>query len=227
MESVYISYRPITYSVFVILIFGFTSLIFVVYDQLVEKRQKHVLRAATQSSAIVSSLFPSTVHARLFQSPNSLVKCNSPHHRLKTFLNDTNVEEELENHDSVPIADLFPEATVLFADIAGFTFWSSTRDPSHVFILLETIYSQFDKIAKRRAVFKVETIGDSYVAVCGLPEPNNNHAITMARFADDCRKEMNKQTDALEDRLGPGTNVLRLRFGLHSGPVTAGVIRGM
>jgi class 3 adenylate cyclase len=143
---------------------------------------------------------------------------------LKTFLNDTSIKEELKNHDSEPIADLFPEATVVFADIAGFTIWSSTRDPSHVFILLETIYSHFDKIAQHRAVFKVETIGDSYVGACGLPEPNNN--IPMARFADDCRKEMNKQTEALENRLGPGTNDLRLRFGLNSGPVTAGVIRG-
>lgn len=58
---------------------------------------------------------------------------------------------------------------VLFADIAGFTAWSSTRDPAQVFILLQTLYQAFDKVAKRRKVFKVETIGDSYVAVTGLP----------------------------------------------------------
>jgi class 3 adenylate cyclase len=45
----------------------------------------------------------------------------------------------------------------------------STRDPAQVFILLQTLYQAFDKIAKRRKVFKVETIGDSYVAVTGLP----------------------------------------------------------
>jgi hypothetical protein len=67
-----------------------------------------------------------------------------------------------------PIADLFPECTVLFADIAGFTAWSSVREPAQ---LLETIYQSFDRIAKKRAVFKVETIGDCYVAVTGLPEP--------------------------------------------------------
>ena len=70
-----------------------------------------------------------------------------------------------------PIADLFPETTVMFGDIAGFTAWSSMREPSHVFHLLETIYGAFDAIAMRRNVFKIETIGDSYVAVCGLPEP--------------------------------------------------------
>ena len=49
-----------------------------------------------------------------------------------------------------------------FADIVGFTAWSSMREPSQVFALLEHIYSSFDAIAKRRHVFKVETIGDCY-----------------------------------------------------------------
>lgn len=51
---------------------------------------------------------------------------------------------------------LFLNALVLFADISGFTAWSSTRDPSQVFTLLQSIYQAFDKIAKRRKVFKVE-----------------------------------------------------------------------
>jgi class 3 adenylate cyclase len=50
--------------------------------------------------------------------------------------------------------------------------------------LLETVYP-FDEIAKRRRVFKVETIGDCYVAVCGLPDPRKDHAVVMARFARD------------------------------------------
>lgn len=50
-----------------------------------------------------------------------------------------------------------------FADLVGFTAWSSVREPAQVFILLETIYHAFDEIAKRRKVFKVETVGDCYV----------------------------------------------------------------
>jgi len=52
---------------------------------------------------------------------------------------------------------------IVFADIAGFTAWSSVREPCQVFTLLETLYHAFDEIAKRRRVFKVETIGDCYV----------------------------------------------------------------
>jgi hypothetical protein len=63
-----------------------------------------------------------------------------------------------------PIADLFPECTVMFADISGFTAWSSVREPAQVFKLLETIYRGFDQLANKRGVFKVETIGDCYVS---------------------------------------------------------------
>jgi class 3 adenylate cyclase len=125
-----------------------------------------------------------------------------------------------------PIADLFPETTILFADISGFTAWSSTREPTQVFTLLETIYRAFDEIAKRRRVFKVETVGDCYVAVTGLPDPRKDHAVLMARFARDCMHKMHALTRRLEVTLGPDTADLSMRFGLHSGPVTAGVLRG-
>eukprot|EP00980_Cylindrotheca_fusiformis_P000463 scaffold115_cov123-Cylindrotheca_fusiformis.AAC.3 len=125
-----------------------------------------------------------------------------------------------------PIADLFPQATVMFADISGFTAWSSEREPAQVFQLLETVYHNFDKIANKRNVFKVETIGDCYVAVTGLPDPMDDDAVVMAKFAHECKCRMKEVTHKLEKVLGPGTAELKMRFGLHSGPVTAGVLRG-
>lgn len=114
----------------------------------------------------------------------------------------------------------------MFADISGFTAWSSVREPAQVFVLLETIYQAFDKIARQRRVFKVETVGDCYVAVCGLPEPRKDHAVVMALFASDCMKKMKELVSDLEVTLGPDTADLANRFGLHSGPCTAGVLRG-
>lgn len=82
-------------------------------------------------------------------------------------------DEEMKS-DGKPIAELFLDTTILFADIVGFTAWSSTREPSQVFSLLETVYRAFDKIADTRRVFKVETVGDTYVAVAGLPQPRKD-----------------------------------------------------
>jgi class 3 adenylate cyclase len=114
----------------------------------------------------------------------------------------------------------------MFADIAGFTAWSSEREPAQVFVLLETVYRNFDKLAKRLGVFKVETIGDCYVAATGLPEPQRDHAVVLARFAWECVLTMGSTCKGLEATLGPGTAELALRVGLHSGPTTAGVLRG-
>jgi class 3 adenylate cyclase len=98
-----------------------------------------------------------------------------------------------------------------------------------VFTLLEAIYHSFDEIARRRRVFKVrllrhaaflldpdtnrslilsgqvETIGDCYVAVAGLPEPRPDHALVMARFARDCLMRLSAVTKQLEIELGPST----------------------
>jgi class 3 adenylate cyclase len=114
----------------------------------------------------------------------------------------------------------------MFADIVGFTAWSSVREPTQVFTLLETVYHAFDEIARRRRVFKVETVGDCYVAVVGLPDPRPDHPIVMARFARECLTKMNQLTKKLEVQLGPDTGDLSMRIGIHSGPVTAGVLRG-
>lgn len=96
----------------------------------------------------------------------------------------------------------------------------------HIPPITATAFRAFDAIAKRRRVFKVETIGDCYVAVTGLPEPRKDHALAMARFALDSLRKMSELTKNLETTLGPDTADLSMRFGLHSGPVTAGVLRG-
>ena len=123
-----------------------------------------------------------------------------------------------DNHtNSKPIADLFLETTILFADITGFTAWSSVREPSQVFTLLETVFSALDHIALKRRIFKVETVGDCYVAVSGLPEPRKDHAIVMARFARDTVLTVRQVVKRLELSLGPDTGDLGVRIGLHSG----------
>ena len=103
----------------------------------------------------------------------------------------------------------------MFGDLVGFTAWSSLREPSQVFTLMETIYASFDENAAQRNVFKVETIGDCYVAVCGLPTPRKDHCVVMARFADECLKGMGEVLQGLAVQLGPDTLNLGIRIGLH------------
>jgi len=128
--------------------------------------------------------------------------------------------------NSKPMADFYPNTTILMCDIAGFTAWSSARAPADVFRLLETIYGAFDDIARAEKVFKVETVGDCYVACAGLPVKQPKHAVIMAKFAKKTLKRYDTLIKKLETYLGPDTVDLGLRMGIHSGPVTAGVLRG-
>ena len=216
--------KLITFSI--ALVFAFTICTFLVYNHLVEKRQRAILNKAANSTAIVSSLFPKQVRDRLLQDDadanNTKTTRFTAGNRLKSYLAD----EATIRNDNQAIADLFPNATVMFADISGFTAWSSTRGPESVFILLQTLYQGFDIVAKRRRVFKVETIGDCYLAVTGVPDNQPKHALIMARFAWECRHQMSEIMKNLEVQLGPDCSDLKMRFGIHSGPVTAGVLRG-
>ena len=94
------------------------------------------------------------------------------------------------------------------------------------FQLLYFVHSAFDKVAKRRKILKVESVKDSYLAVAGVPTPRDDHAVVMVRFADECNREMSSLVQYLEKMLGPDTSSLSMRFGIHSGAVTAGVLRG-
>jgi class 3 adenylate cyclase len=226
--------QPTTYTVAIVGVFVFCSIVFLVYDCLVERRQRKVMKSAARTHEIVAGLFPEVVRKRLFGESDSKLKRNSrggdadekDEYLRPQMVNLDMGENNLNSSKSRPIADLCPNTTVLFADIAGFTAWSSVRDPSQVFFLLETIYAAFDKLALQRKVFKVETIGDCYVAVTGLPAPQELHAVIMVKFARDCLKSMQELSQSLEVELGPDTGDLSIRIGMHSGPVTAGVLRG-
>ena len=232
-ENSFRTFRPLLFTGAAIFIFLFCVALFLAYDYLVERRQDFVMNHAQKSTAIVRSLFPPVVRKRLLGNNEvDLDSDNNEHHRrftpsvrMQASLSapSTNGAGELVSN---PIADMFPSVTIMFADIAGFTAWSSEREPTQVFLLLESLYGAYDQLARSMGVFKVETIGDCYVAVVGLPEPQNDHAVIMCRFAHECLLKMKTLTKQLDIKLGPGTSELGLRIGLHSGPVTAGVLRG-
>jgi len=126
--------------------------------------------------------------------------------------------------DDAPIAESYESVSILFADIAGFTKWSAAREPTEIFEFLERLYGGFDSKCAEYRVFKIETIGDCYVAVCGLPERSDDHAVCMVQFAIEMLRIFRQVQNELGDKLD--AHKLELRTGIHSGPVTAGVLRG-
>src|ERR1043166_2907458 len=115
------------------------------------------------------------------------------------------------------IADAFPDVTVLFADLVGFTELSTQISAKHLVSLLNDIFSIFDLLAERLCLEKLKTIGDAYMAVGGLPEPRDDHAEATAEMA------LGIQAELARFNSERGTN-FKARVGLHTGPVVAGVI---
>ena len=244
-EEMFTTSTPVILTVMAVVIFVFASMVFVAYDITVERRQRIVMNTAVTSRAIVSSLYPEVVRDRIVEakatarsgpgakrreSRRSFMFRNSGHF-LAEPNRDASVARSVASDDAIqmlagkPIAELYPETTVMFADITGFTPWSSAREPHQVFHLLETIFTAFDEVSKRCGVFKIESVGDKYVAVAGLPKAQELHAVIMARFAAMCRDKMNGLIVDLEKTLGPGTAELQVRIGLNSGATIAGVLR--
>jgi class 3 adenylate cyclase len=115
------------------------------------------------------------------------------------------------------IADGFAEVTVAFADLVGFTAMSSDMPPQEVVTLLNGLFTRFDEAAHQLGIEKIKTVGDAYMAVCGMPVPVPDHAERMVRMA--IRMVHITREHALEHHVE-----MKLRVGVNSGPVVAGVI---
>ncbi len=114
------------------------------------------------------------------------------------------------------IADRIPEVSVVFADLVGFTEMSRLMDASDLVEMLNEIFRGFDRAAKRLGLEKIKTIGDAYMVVAGLPEPRTDHALAAIEMALAMLAHLNEVSSLYPD--------LRLRIGVHAGPVVAGVI---
>ncbi|AFY56937.1 family 3 adenylate cyclase [Rivularia sp. PCC 7116] len=148
-----------------------------------------------QSENLLLNILPHPIAQRLKQS--------QPSKKTKT--------------DNIMIADGYNDATVMFADIVGFTNLSSRIPPQELVDLLNQIFSRFDLIAESYKLEKIKTIGDAYMVVGGLPNPRTDHAAAIASMAID-------MLDAIAQfNLDTGEE-FQIRIGINSGAVVAGVI---
>jgi len=115
------------------------------------------------------------------------------------------------------IADIHSEATVLVADLVGFTSLSARIGPEQTVQFLNEIFSAFDLLTEAKGLEKIKTIGDAYMAAGGLALPRPDHAEAAAELALDLRDEIGR----FNEQYGMS---FRIRLGLSTGPVVAGVI---
>jgi class 3 adenylate cyclase len=127
------------------------------------------------------------------------------------------IAERLKEPDRNVIADKYDDASVLFADIVGFTERASSTPPADLVRFLDRLYGAFDALVDKHGLEKIKVSGDSYMVVSGVPRPRPDHARALADFALD----MANVAAGLKD---PHGQPIPLRVGMACGPVVAGVV---
>lgn len=136
---------------------------------------------------------------------------------LLTVLLPRPIAERLKASPARPIADRLDQATVLFADLVGFTTAAHGLPPEEVVAWLDRVVRDWDDLCAAHGIQKIKTIGDSYMAAAGIAGDGADGAVRMGRFA--------LAMQAVQQRYPPlGGQTLALRIGIHCGPATAGVI---
>jgi len=136
---------------------------------------------------------------------------------LLTNILPATIADRLKDPSRNIIADKYDDASILFADIAGYTKRASDTTPSELVRFLDRLYTDLDALVDRHGLEKVKTSGDSYMVVSGVPQPRDDHMEALACLALD-------MADAVADLKDPQGREVPLRIGLAAGPVVAGVV---
>ncbi|CCB89383.1 adenylate/guanylate cyclase domain-containing protein [Simkania negevensis] len=184
-----------------------------------EKRNKELNHKVLLviSIAILLALFSTIVMIiSIYRALSSLAKTTSDTELLLLNVLPSPIADRLK-HGEEPIADEIPQASVLFADIVGFTNTTLKYGASKMVMLLNQLFDTFDLLSDQYGVEKVKTIGDNYMAVSGVPEQVPDHAIRMANFALAILEKVKEFNDTHKLNF-------ELRIGMTYGSVIAGVI---
>ena len=146
----------------------------------------------------------------------ALAEAQATAERLLRNVLPAKIAERLEAGET-SIADWFDDATVLFADLVGFTELAARLEPRATLDLLDRLFTGFDAQAQRHGLEKIKTIGDAYMVVGGVPERSTDHPARVVAMGLD----LFDHTALVAADLGLP---LDLRIGIHTGPLVAGVI---
>ncbi len=123
------------------------------------------------------------------------------------------IADRLKKQPEKKVADRYDAASVLFADMAGFTKLTETMTPDALVVFLDGVFSKFDRLVEAHDLEKIKTSGDGYMVVSGVPEARPDHAEAMTRLAL-----------AMMDEAEHFEHGVKIRIGIASGPVVAGVV---
>jgi adenylate cyclase len=127
------------------------------------------------------------------------------------------IAERLKERPGTIVADAYPEASILFADMGGFTAKASDITPEELVRFLNRVYTELDSLVEGQGLEKIKSAGDNYMVVSGVPTPLPDHADAIADLAL-------KMRDALGGLVDPKGRPVPVRIGIASGPVVAGVV---
>ncbi|KAK9523719.1 hypothetical protein VZT92_017622 [Zoarces viviparus] len=127
------------------------------------------------------------------------------------------IANQLKDGKSVAAGE-FEVCTILFSDVVTFTSICAACEPIHIVHMLNSMYSKFDRLTSVHDIYKVETIGDAYMVVGGVPVPTESHAHRVANFALGMRIAAREVPNPVTGK------PIQIRVGLHTGPVLAGVV---
>ena len=130
------------------------------------------------------------------------------------------VAEELKEKGSAD-AKLFDNVTVIFTDFKGFTTITEKLSAKELVGEINYCFSAFDNIIHKYGIEKIKTIGDSYMAVGGLPIPSKTHAKDVVNAALEINEFMEEHK---QQRMKEGKEIFEIRIGIHTGPVVAGIV---
>ena len=235
--------RKAFWIIFAVVIFAVIGIVFYFRDRAakinalrletkIQERTVELEMAKDETDKLLKNILPESIAERLKSAGYSPVNSGSDIEELSSANNvNTSVEisdefEEVSFEDivsdapeekRVQIADKFDNVTVLFSDIVGFTNTTSNASAEDIVSSLNDLFYRFDIRAEKMGIEKIKTIGDAYMAACGVPTPDSDHYLKMIEFAKGMYAD-------LEDYNKTAKIKFNLRVGVNSGPVIAGVI---
>lgn len=179
------------------------------------------LTAGFISSAVSSAvMIVATIWYTLREIDRAEAAMESEYERSERLLANilpATIAERLKEPTRTVIADKYDDASILFADIAGYTKRASDTTPAELVRFLDRLYTDLDALVDQHGLEKVKTSGDSYMVVSGVPIPRSDHLEALACLALEI-------ADAVRDLKDPQGRDVPLRIGMASGPVVAGVV---